>query len=124
MVFTSAAAKAGQDCRMDSTVRFGANVEIGEALVIEPHVVIHEDVRIGAGCFIGAQAALGAYPSGYSALGTGSGSAGLCKIGSQTRIGPAAVIENDVLIGKDGDIFGDRLRERLGLPAGEREEHS
>jgi len=119
MVFTSAAAKAGRDCQIDSTVRFGANVEIGDAVVIEPYVVIHDDVRIGDGCFIGAHAVLGAHPSGYSALGTGSGSAGLCQIGPQTRIGPAAVIENNVLIGEDGDISGNAVI-RAGARIGRR----
>lgn len=48
----------GSDCQIDTSARFGANVVLGDHVVIHPHVVIGSDVWIGDDTIVYASAAI------------------------------------------------------------------
>lgn len=95
----------GNQTLIDSTVRLGKGVELGDRVVIEPYAVIHENVTLGEECHVGSHAVIGATPTGYLEESRQVSTNG-CTIGPKARIGPSAVIESDVTIGEGLRLAG------------------
>jgi acetyltransferase-like isoleucine patch superfamily enzyme len=91
--------------------------DIGDGVTIEPYCIVHDNVSIGQGTFIGSHSVLGSPTADFNADPERSHTA-TCRIGSQALVRSHAVIYAGAEIG-DGFSCGHRVAIREGSRIGD-----
>lgn len=95
----------------------GEDVSIGEDVVFGAHIVVHDGVRIGAGCVIEDHAVLGKRPR-LAGRSSARGEVGSLTLGERVTVCAGAVVFAGATVGA-GVILGDQsyVRERTSIGA-------
>ena len=90
----------GRDCEIHPSVYLGHNVNLGDNVKVDAGAVIHSDVRIGNGTFLGSNSVLGGVGFGFERLGNlveRFPHYGTVQIGENVSIGSNSCIDRGAL---------------------------